>query len=480
MARPEISISLENGEQQPAQSTRSTSYMATYTTNDVIRGSVTIRGVGFDNLKITLEGTASTSIERMGPTPVSPRPRLTAKQTFLRVLQPIDPSLFPTGTEAKPQTYSYPFEFTVPAALLPQACSHPSIQDSIREPHLLLPPSMGDRAVAGTSRSTFSDLSPTIARISYAIHARASTHRPSDNKVVTVSETLQKVRILPGREEQPPLAVEDTGDEYTFRRDRLIRTHWLGAKRGRLVVQASQPRSVQLTSDESGTWSGSSVATLQLRFDPATSQTPPPCLSHLTSKLRALTFFSATPMRDIPTQSSVTLDSARGVYIASVPLSSRAIAGVKWQQHAREDDDEGAIRRDSAFSTCSAPPECVKASKGYQGGVFYTAHVVVPIALPTNKSWVPSFASCVVARVYRLDLSLELNGRWGRGVGVKIPLQIGLGAGKKEVEEHSEEREEIEGFFRPRNVTPPTEVLSEVIGRLPPGYASVFVAQISA
>jgi hypothetical protein len=61
-------------------------------------------------------------------------------------------------------------------------------------------------------------------------------------------------------------------------------------------------------------------------------------------------------------------------------------------------------------------------------GVYYTASVVVPIILPKKKAFVPTFQSCLIARIYSLDLSLSFH-PVGKTVltptlSLRVPIQI--------------------------------------------------------
>ena len=64
---------------------------------------------------------------------------------------------------------------------------------------------------------------------------------------------------------------------------------------------------------------------------------------------------------------------------------------------------------------------------------YYKAKVIVPVSLPTTKSFFPTFHSCLVSRVYLLDLTVSVHppatSKTTRSVSsttvqLKIPLQI--------------------------------------------------------
>ncbi|KAI9867975.1 MAG: hypothetical protein M1823_009099, partial [Watsoniomyces obsoletus] len=47
------------------------------------------------------------------------------------------------------------------------------------------------------------DFAPAMSRITYAIRARATT-RLANGKLVDLAERIERIRIVPGKQEQPP------------------------------------------------------------------------------------------------------------------------------------------------------------------------------------------------------------------------------------------------------------------------------------
>ena len=81
--------------------------------------------------------------------------------------------------------------------------------------------------------------------------------------------------------------------------------------------------------------------------------------------------------------------------VETLNLSSRCLSNIEWEKHT---------------SATSQNPGVPKPSEAYKGGFFYTTQVVVPVSLPKgNKVFVPSFHSCLVSRIYALDLYLSVN-----------------------------------------------------------------------
>jgi len=67
-------------------------------------------------------------------------------------------------------------------------------------------------------------------------------------------------------------------------------------------------------------------------------------------------------------------------------------------------------------------------SSKYRGQGFYTATILVPITLPSNKSFVPTFHSCIISRVYSLDLRLGLHSvtLMAPSLDVEVPIQVSV------------------------------------------------------
>ena len=240
-----------------------------------------------------------------------------------------------------------------------------------------------------------------------------------------MAEGSKKLRIIPAMEEQPPLDVIVDGDDrydYKMRREKNIKKGTFKGKLGRLVIESTQPQSLKLPyckgpgADRSPT----TMATVNVRFDPVEESFPPPRLNTLQAKLKVATFFASVPMDEIPTKSSdFHYSSIRGIYVETLNLSSRCLSNIEWQKHTSSTSNL-LTRRNSGIPS---------ASEAYNGGCFYTAKVVVPVSLPKgNKVFVPSFHSCLVSRIYALDLYLSINTPNATvtdpTIHLKLPIQV--------------------------------------------------------
>ncbi|KAF2731568.1 arrestin [Polyplosphaeria fusca] len=469
--QPDIDISLE-GE----HGTHGT-YVTSFSTMDTIRGTVTITAkhdTRFEDIDISFIGTAHTFVDRLTTTPSSCS-RSEASHRFLTLKQPIPDSDFPAPrvlAAGTPCTFS--FLFAIPEHLLPRACLHKVNSDHVRNMHLMLPPSLGDPSLAGFGSTLLDDLAPEMSKIIYGIKVRIMSIRETDGSVSLVADKLRKVRVKPAFEEQPPLNVDPSDPEYRMRQEKVIRKGLFKGKLGTLTAQGQQSKPLVIPGARTvGTPTITTMAKLVLRFDPADADATPPKLTSLATKIRVSTYYASAPRHSFPVRSTLGYDLTQGVYTENINLSTMCVASAPWIKHAASDNPptDSPLRRDSGISDCSTlgPDEAfssgvLQPSKSYKpGSSFYTTEVVVPVALPLNKNFLPTFHSCLVSRVYALILHLGVA---GPGVGepslhLKVPMQIaaegsvdGIENARARSVEMSVARE-ADSMFVPRSVVPP-------------------------
>lgn len=376
----------------------------------------------------------------------------------------MDEAAFPVGRILKEgQPYEYPFTFKIPERLLPQTCSHARDNDAVQEAHLNLPPSLGDPLTATEKGKTLlDDMAPDMGVVAYALKVRITKGKGSNGKPTMLAEESRKLRVIPAVPEWAPLDVMGgQHDDYKLRKEKDIKKGMFTGRLGRLSIEAIQPKSLRLPSIRCReSRATTTMATVNLRFDPASETSGPPRLNQLNTKIKVSTFFSSLPNKEIPTKSrEFFYSSIKGFAITSVRLSSRCLASVEWEKHETSSDP---IQRDSAFSSLSGPSTIIpKPSEAYFGRSFYTATVVVPITLPQgSKTFVPTFHSCLVSRMYSLDLYLSVN---TPGITptlhLKLPIQVSAEGSDSQPTISDEEAaaiaaREVNAVFVPRSVAP--------------------------
>ena len=407
--------------------------MPTYTTLDKIEGTVSITApcdFSFQEILITFQGASKTHVETIAAT-AHTGSRTQAAHYFLKLFQPIDSSLLPSDRFAKAgQTFELPFTFVVPDRLLPQSCSHSRDNDEVLNAHLALPPTLGDPMTSNSGGTFSNDFAPEMTQVTYAIRVIITRQTGSCGKPLILDDSMKKLRIIPAAEEQPPLSVPHGKDDtYTLRKEKDLKRGLFKGKLGRLTVEAAQPKSLRLSPARypSGCPT-STMAILNLRFDPAEDSAHPPKLGSLVNKLKVSTLFATIPIGNLPTRPSHFLRQIqRGVYSDTVALSCRNVESAPWTAHdASRTPKQQQERSSTDLIDGSATPISIETQAA---SIFYTSQILVPISLPSNnKTFVPTFHSCLVSRIYMLDISLSVN-TIGKPISstvmhLKLPVQI--------------------------------------------------------
>ena len=442
-------------------------FCPTYTSLEPIQGEVSIiasSDMSFDDLFITFEGSTKTYVEIATSSPTKDKTK--AFHTFLRLVQPMDgdrafpkPRVIEAG---KP--YKFPFNFNVPEQLLPQSCKHPKAEDFSETTHLRLPPSLGDPMVAAVGKSLMDDMAPDMGSVAYSIRCRMTGGRGTSGKLRVLAEASKKLRIIPAVPEDPPMTAESgLNNDYKLRKEKTIKKGFLKPKLGRLVIQSAQPTSLRLPPVRSETEASvTTMATVNVRFDPADESCQPPRLNNLQTKLKVATYYASVPMRSLPTScNDFRFSSIQGVYVETLNLSSRCLGNQQWEKC----EASSSGRRDSGWSRPKA--DIPEPSSTYKGGSFYIANIVVPISLPkSNRVFVPTFHSCLLSRVYAIDLFLSIQPPsttvTSPVLHLKIPVQISSEGNPHALPAISVEEaiaiasREANAFFNPRSIAPPS------------------------
>ncbi|KAG9558675.1 hypothetical protein KCU71_g10366, partial [Aureobasidium melanogenum] len=395
---------------------------SSYSTSDKLSGKVEIvvaHSTRFDEVEIQFIGTTKTFLDKMPSTPGLAGGQ-SAFHQFLKLRQPISESSYPQPRVFEPgRTYEFPFVFVVPQHLLPRVCKHEVQHESLRDCHLQLPPSLG-------TVTSHDDMGPDMAKIQYQIAARITAANDINSTPKNLATRMKTVRIVPTVNEQPPVNVLGDSD-YILRSEKSIKKGMFKGKLGTLVIEAEQPKSLRLPKSYNPEESTiSTVAIVKLRFDPAGANSQPPRLGSLSSKLKTTTWYATGARMDIPTRKDCLYDHRQGLHSVSIGLSSRCMGNVEWISRTESTSHEEQLtRRDSGLSHQEVPKYPSPSTK-YKGDNFWTAEIIVPVALPKDKHFVPTFHNCLTSRTYSLNLSLGIH---SAGVGfpsveLKLPLQI--------------------------------------------------------
>ena len=398
-----------------------------YSTLDAIKGRVELTtpyNTRFDEIRITFEGTTKTYVERV--TPSSTRARVSAVQNFLTLAMPIRDSVYPQPRMAEAgQTYKFEFNFVVPEQLLLRACAHKISNAHVRDAHLQVPPSLGDREISGSD-----DLAPDSAKIQYGVKVRVIKNLEKDGQEQVLVEGVKKLHVVSAVQEAPPLSLGGGYEDYVCTQTKCLKKRMFSGKLGRITVSAAQPGALVLPAPAlSGNVPPTTMVTVKLRFDPHEAASRPPRLGALSTKIKSATFYSARPAQLLPTYTNMIsqYETTRGLYNTSISLSSRCVESVAWK---RQEPTQPAGRRNSDSSTSSSDISDATPIPGQKdsSSPFYTATILVPINLPQHKTWIPSFHSCIVSRVYAIDICLSVHtpgtGVPATSLALQLPVQI--------------------------------------------------------
>ncbi|KAJ9605460.1 hypothetical protein H2200_010117 [Cladophialophora chaetospira] len=429
-----------------------------YATHDQIRGNLQLKfekDTVVDDVTISLEGQSMTYHEQEASTTPTTA-RTTSKHNFLRLSQPISADDLPEEDVAKAGvSYIIPFTFVVPEQLLPYSCSHRVESDEVKQMHLELPPSLGHQNFRYEGHPFIEDDAPDMAQITYSICAKVSSSAPPDQTPNWI-EKRKLIRIVPARSEEPPMHVNLNSVDYTLCQETSVKRGMFKiGKIGKLIAETSQPRSLHLphprnTSNEPVT----TMVTINLRFDPVHFDDQPPPLEGVVSRLKIYTFYDTAPYtRVVEPHQFVGSSTKHGMCLESLELSSRPLRTLLWtRQNANSRLSPGGLsRRPPSQSTSTALP-MRDASENYQeGSPCYRTSILLPISLPTMaspgrlKMFPPTFHSCLISRIYAVELDLSYHTP-GSNVGashinLQVPVQISAGEGTPSPE--TEPREPI-------------------------------------
>jgi hypothetical protein len=462
---PDIRITLNQHDNSPHH---------IYTTGSAIDGHVAIiapHNARFDAVEITFEGAVNVSVEHMSP--VAQHTALTKRKTFLKLTMPIPESCYPVPRIAEGgHKYIFPFNFVIPSQLLLSACAHPVSSPEVQDAHLLLPPTVGDAELAGKD-----DLSPFMSKIEYAIIAKVIRIKEADGKSVTLTHALRKLRVIPQTAAKPPSHADTLDVEYALIRTKSLKKGLFKGKLGKITASAEQPSSFITSTSSASTNPPTLMVPLKLIFVPSEAATKLPRLNSVTTRIKASTFYGVRPLAELAKKSdklATAYDPSRSVFTATIPLATLAIeSSESWEFHPAS--SPAVVRRDSGYSTSSGAsdsPSCVEheASPNYTvtdiGGEFghYTATIHVPVTLPSAKTWLPTFQSCLLSRIYGLDFTLSVSTSHSSStLNLRLPVQIATRGddepqmGRRLSEEEAEIEMEVEDVFRPRLLSVPNE-----------------------
>ncbi|KAI1336226.1 hypothetical protein F5Y15DRAFT_208185 [Xylariaceae sp. FL0016] len=467
-----------------------------YSTSSEVSGHVEISptsDVRFDGIQIVLLGTSKTRVDAINI------PQATS-HTFLKLTMPIPESTYPVPRILEAgRTYKVPFTFVIPKHLTLNACNHNVCNASVQEHHVRLPPSVGNWEK--------DDCAPNMSRISYCVKGRLLRNEEIGGANEKIMEASTEIKVLPTTPEDAPLNVTKQDRLYTMSKSKSLRKSILSPKTGKVTISATQPAPAMLSPD--GHSITPTTAQLTLDFEPSSCDAQPPRVTGISSKVTAVTFFSAGGINHYPNLKDWPGSfgaEGRGSYSNTVSVPTAPVGPLDWQQHltaqARRDSGYGTDAPSDSephSSSSRAPSPTLAAAAMKKRGskaappYYQTASLHVPIQLPAHKKqFLPTFHSCISSRAYVLWLTVSLSSGAGAGGGTSssltlgVPLQVGVAAGRPpaadatglpsfEAAMEAAEEAEADAFLRPRTLgrRPSVELAREAGRDVLPGYGDI-------
>lgn len=344
------------------------------------------------------------------------------ERQFLSLRAQLDENLLPVSRVFEPgRKYTFPFSLTVPDRVS-QSCLHPMMTGHVRQSHQMLPPSLEPLHISSSGDTFDYDVAPSGCKISYCVRAAIiRTGGKADKAAKSIANTAKNIRIIPIMEEQPPTIISSHGKEYCDQQTTPVTTGLLhGKKLGHLTVATAQPSPIQLQSRNRTGHPAGSYAVVRLQFDPVADHQPPH-LTAVSSELKVTTAFSATDMCEHPSISHdvVYFAGTRDMRVKTIALSKQCAATTKWAKHqtATLTKSEESVSSGITSLGTDAP------------SAYYTASIEVPLTLPRrNNALVPSFHSCLISRIYSLDLVISYQNSaaksWNSKLKLSVPIQL--------------------------------------------------------
>ncbi|KAK4145822.1 uncharacterized protein C8A04DRAFT_10291 [Dichotomopilus funicola] len=402
-----------------------------YTSLSPVAGDLVIttkRDVRFDSIQILLLGHSRTSFDGMA-TPHE------ITHTFLKMVMPISESAYPVPRVLEAdRTYKIPFNFVIPSQLTINACNHAGLSAAMQDHHVRLPPTLGtwDR----------DDMAPRMAQVEYSIKARVI--REDGDVRTRIMEVIEPIRVMPTSAEEPPLNVTSKDQLYRMTKTKTLRKNLLATKIGSLTAEALQPGPAVLSPDGRRVMSHP-MARIKLAFTPESQRTLPPTITSVTAKVTAHTYFSSAPISSFPNLSEWNtpyLLDRRGQFFMSTTLPP-----VTLSEQPAWTSASSLTRRDSGYSSCNSsnldisdlhlsspgspkPQQSTPtaSSSTTSTTTTTTALINIPLSLPTSKkTFVPTFHSCIISRVYTAHLTVNLSARGSANtISLIVPLQVAV------------------------------------------------------
>lgn len=306
---------------------------------------------------------------------------------FLDIKFPLHEStLPPEKTFIKNQQYYFKFVFEVPDHLSEASCNHFICNDLIRKAHLQPPPSFGDPIIAGLGSSLCNDFAPPACKIIYMIQVRLNRKSYVSARQQIMLQKSLKIRVKPTGDVFNS-SLMYSGDQYCLEQSIDFPKARSKSTSGRLLATLIAPEYFYLPLRGTDGLMHQTIR-LCLRYEKNGGNGDMPRIYSLGGRITATTFFTESCHHDIPTKRKDIFGNRINFSDSILTTFSYSIASLQWT---------------SEQSDC------------------YSATLLVPIK-GSHPLIIPTFHSCLISRIYTLDLLVKLHG--ARSIKLTAPMPI--------------------------------------------------------
>ncbi|KNB17025.1 hypothetical protein FOXG_15182 [Fusarium oxysporum f. sp. lycopersici 4287] len=241
------------------------------------------------------------------------------------------------------------------------------------------------------------DMSPGVVEVEYGINACIASTPSLDTGHSQDFTAKRAIQFIPRLSESPPLHVSLMNRRYKLQGTKSLRSNSFKRPFGIISATAMQPEPLHLQAY--GTVITPSFIDVTLTFDPENDGITPPKLDSVSLSIRSNTWHQADPYQAFPDQ--IEKPSLKQPFITSIELTVDR-PQVTWARHVNPGLEDKSSENSSV--------------------AFYSSTLQLPLSVSTrNKTFLPTFHSCLVSRTY--DVSLRLGFKKG-DLTIAAPLQI--------------------------------------------------------
>ena len=202
----------------------------------------------------------------------------------------------------------------------------------------------------------------------------------------------------------------------------------MGRSLGTFYLAAEEPKPIQVSLTSTGLNEVSTSAVqLHLTFDPTTNSLPPQ-LRKVHSKLEVATCYGTSPRESYPTMKGMKrTDTEHEAYITATPLRSLELKSIQWEKLT---SFESAVEKPKSLALESSVSSSLEIPEES-----YTTSITIPVDLPEGETLVPTFHSCLMSRTYAVDLTLSCHipsALCKSTLNLRVPIEVAFQARRSE------------------------------------------------